>query len=79
LSRIIDCEALVFSATSSETKHESYSLFVGHSIMHTGCEKFIAEEVQGTKEDNSGIVPGLESGYQQSVFADSMWILQIEF
>lgn len=45
-------------------------------LLHSGVEVGVAEELQGARENHSGVIPGLQAGDQQGVLADSMRILE---
>lgn len=48
----------------------------GFGLLYSGVEVGITKEIQRATEDNSCIVPGLETGDQQSVLSNSMGVLQ---
>lgn len=44
-------------------------------LLHSRVEEGITEEIQGTTENNSGIVSGLQACNQQGVLSNSMGVL----
>lgn len=50
-------------------------LGAGHGLLHCRVEEGVAEEVEGTAEDDPGVVPGLEPSNQEGVLPHCMGVL----
>lgn len=46
------------------------------SFLHGGIEEGIAKEIQGAAENNTGVVPGLESRDQEGVLPNRVRVLK---
>lgn len=57
------------------SEHQCASLWPYQSLLDTGREEFVGEEVQRAGEDDAGVVARLQGGDQDSAFANCVRVL----